>query len=171
MPSQEGSKDMTSAASAPLHDLNLSRQTIPPVLLAALADPYTSPPSLDCASLGSAVDELTQALGPDYDNRPPEHAKGVTERGGLGLTLMHGAAASLLPYDGFIKTLSGASKHDDLVIRALAAGGARRAYLKGLGEDRQCSGGAAPRHLITPAAAVYDGPTRPKYPIWWDRAG
>ena len=171
MPNQQASKNVISAASAPLHDLNLSSRSIPPVLMAALADPYTAPPSLDCASLDAAVDELTQAIGPDYDNRPPEHAKGVAESGGLGLTLMHGAAASLLPYSGFIRTLSGAAQHDDLIIKALAAGGARRAYLKGLGQDRQCAGEASPHHPMAPAAAVYSGPTRPKYPIWWDRAG
>jgi hypothetical protein len=155
-----------------LHDLNLTRQAIPPVLMAALADPYAAPPTLDCASLTSAVDNLTEAMGPDYDNQPPQHAKGVTESGGLGLTLVHGAAASLLPYDGFIKTLSGATAHDHLVTRALAAGGARRAYLKGLGEDRQCGGVAAPRHQVVPAATVRDNnPWRPMYPSWWDRAG
>jgi hypothetical protein len=117
------------------------------------------------------VDGLTAALGPDYDNQPPPHTKGVTESGGLGLTLAHGAVASLLPYDGLLKTLTGASKHDELILRALAAGGARRAYLKGLGEDRKCSDSASPRHQLAPAAASYDDRWRPKYPIWWDRAG
>ena len=171
-PDQQGSKDLTSAASAPLHDLNLTRQTIPPVLMAALADPYAAPPAYDCATLASSVDALTEAMGPDYDNPADQHGKGVADARGLGLTLVHGAAASLLPYDGFIKTLSGASAHDHLVMRALAAGGARRAYLKGLGEDRQCGGVASPRHQAVPAAAVKDNnPWRPQYPSWWDRAG
>ena len=59
-PDQQGSKDLTNAASAPLHDLNLTRQTIPPVLMAALADPYAAPPALDCATLASSIDALTE---------------------------------------------------------------------------------------------------------------
>jgi hypothetical protein len=170
-PDQQGSKDIANAATAPLHDLNLTRQAIPPVLMAALADPYAAPPAFDCATLAAEVGDLTSAMGPDYDNQPPHHARGVTESGGLGLTLVHGAAASLLPYDGFFKTLTGATAHDHLVTRALAAGGARRAYLKGLGEDRQC-GGASPRHQAVPAATVEDSPWwRPKYRSWWDQAG
>ncbi|HXU99342.1 MAG TPA: hypothetical protein VG166_02465 [Caulobacteraceae bacterium] len=170
-PGQDGSKDLASAASAPLHDLNLTRQTIPPVLMAALADPYAAPPATDCPTLAAAVDELTVALGPDYDTPRPSQSKGVADSGGLGLALVHGAAASLLPYDGLVKHLTGASQHDEKIIRALAAGGARRAYLKGLGEDRHCADGASPRHQIGPAAAREDDRWRPKYPIWWDRAG
>lgn len=165
-PSQEGSKSITTAASAPLHQLNLVNQRIPPVLLAALADPYASPSPLTCAALASAVDELGVALGPDYDYLPAEpQRKRVTESGGMGLQLANGAAGTILPYGGLIGMLTGASKRDAKIMRALAAGGARRAYLKGLGEAGQCPAPAAPRHLAEAAAPIYDGPRRPEYPI------
>ena len=165
-PSQEGSKSLTTAAEAPLHQLNLVNQKIPPVLLAALADPYVYPSPLTCETLAGAVDELTVALGPDYDYLPAEpQKKKATESGGVGLQLANGAAGSLLPYGGLIGTLTGASKRDARILRALAAGGARRAYLKGLGEARSCPAPATPRHLAEAAPPVYDGPRRPKYPI------
>lgn len=164
-PSQEGSKTLTTAASAPLHEMNLVGQKIPPVLLAALADPYAFPAPLDCQTLASQVDDLTVALGPDFDNLPPKQKKKVGGSGGLGLQLANSAAGNLLPFHGYVGALSGSSKHDELIIRALGAGSARRSYLKGLGEARRCPAPASPRHLAKAAPPVYDGPRRPQYPI------
>ena len=164
-PSQEGAKSLTTAAEAPLHEMNLVGQKIPPVLLAALADPYASPSPLTCDTLADAVDTLTVALGPDFDNLPPAERKKLTESGGLGLQLANSAAGSLLPFHGYIGYLTGATKRDQLIMRALNAGSARRAYLKGLGEAQRCAEPATPRHLAVAAPPVYDGPRRPKYPI------
>src|SRR5258708_14092576 len=91
-PSQEGSKSLTTAAEAPLHEMNLVGQKIPPVLLAALADPYAYPSPLTCDTLADAVDDLTVALGPDFDNLPPLDQKKVTQSGGLGLQLANSAS-------------------------------------------------------------------------------
>ncbi len=164
-PSQEGSKSLTTAAEAPLHEMNLVGQRIPPVLLIALADPYAYPSPLTCDTLADAVDNLTVALGPDFDNLPPSGRKKMTESGGLGLQLANSAAGSLLPFHGYIGYLTGSSKHDQLILNALNAGSARRAYLKGLGEAQRCAEPATPRHLAVAAPPVYDGPRRPKYPI------
>ena len=164
-PSQEGSKSLTTAVEAPLHEMNLVGQKIPPVLLAALADPYAYPGPLSCETLADEVDGLTVALGPDFDNQPPPEKKKVTGSGGLGLQLANSAAGSLLPFHGYIGYLTGSSKHDQLIMRALNAGSSRRAYLKGLGEAMRCPAPAAPRHLASAAPPIYDGPRQPKYPI------
>ena len=71
---------VTTAAEAPLHEMNLVRQSIPPVLLAALADPYAYPSPLTCATIIDAVDQLDVALGPDFDNRAPKKKKSITGR-------------------------------------------------------------------------------------------
>ncbi|HEV7157604.1 MAG TPA: hypothetical protein VGN38_04515 [Caulobacteraceae bacterium] len=163
-PGQEGSKSVTTAAEAPLHEMNLVGQKIPPVLLEAMADPYARLTPTNCRTLSAAIDDLTLALGPDFDT-PPPGSPGATESGGLGLKLMNSAAGSLLPFHGFIGYLTGANKRDEKVMRALAAGSARRAYLKGLGEARRCPEPASPRHLASAAPPIYDGPRRPKYPI------
>jgi hypothetical protein len=164
-PAQEGAKSLTTAASAPLHEMNLVGQKIPPVLLAALADPYAYPAALTCDSLANEVDNLTVALGPDFDNLPPPEKKKVAGSGGLGLQLANSAAGSLLPFHGYIGYLTGATKRDQLIMRALNAGSSRRAYLKGLGEAQRCPSPASPHHLAWAAAPVYDGPRRPQYPI------
>jgi len=164
-PGQEGAQSLTTAAEAPFHEMNLVHEHIPPVLLASLADPYAYPNPLTCESLSESIARLTVALGPDFDNPPPKKARKVTGSGGLGLQLLNGAAGNLLPFHGYIGTLSGSSKHDELIIRAIGAGAAQRAYLKGLGEARGCQNPAAPRHHNPPAPPVYDGPRRPKYPI------
>jgi hypothetical protein len=164
MPSQEGAESLTTAAEAPLHTLNLVHEHIPPVLLAALADPYAYPEPLTCEALATAIDRLTVALGPDFDRRETRSKTSVTGRGGLGLQLMNGAAGSLLPFHSILGALTGSTKHDELIIRALAAGAAQRAYLKGLGESRGCPDPASPLHAASPVPPVYDGPPKPRYP-------
>src|SRR5665213_1518971 len=56
------SANMQNAAEAPLHDLNLVRQKIPPILLAALADPYARPTPATCRTLVAQVRALDDAL-------------------------------------------------------------------------------------------------------------
>jgi len=163
-PGEAGSKTAFTAAEAPLHDLNVVRQKIPPVLLAAIADPYDVPVPLDCETLSQTVEVLTSVLGPDYDQPVPRKKKKITDSHGLALSLEHGAAEGLLPFHGYVSTLSGAAKHDELVIKAIGAGSARRAYLKGLGESRRCPAPATARHYPVPPPPVTAG-LKPDYPI------
>lgn len=163
-PDRSGTSSVTNAAAAPLHDMNLVRQTIPPILMAALADPYARPRPTSCASIADQVEALDQALGPDFgeaDN--PQQPRLATQRG-EALTLMHGAAEYFLPFSGFIRTLSGAQKHDQLVVEVITAGSVRRGYLKGLGEAHGCLPPATASHLANPAPP-YQESRRPEYPI------
>ena len=82
----------------------------------------------------------------------------------MALTLAHGAAESLLPFAGFVRTLSGAQKHDQLVIEVITAGSVRRGYLKGLGEAHRCAPPAVPSHFAY-AAPPYQEERKPEYPI------
>ena len=147
-PQEDTAKNMTSVAESPLNDLNLKSQKIPPILLAAMNDPYAPLDRLNCRSIGAEIDRLYAALGRDFDDpAPPKDTsvKGATKPGGDGLKLMHSAAQMFIPYDGVVRTLSGAQKRDEKVMAAINAGDARRAYLKGLGESRNCPAPAAPR--------------------------
>ena len=165
-PDRAATADVTSAAVAPLHDLNLTRQSIPPVLLAAITNPYGRPKPLDCGEITRQVRELSRALGADFDEPETPQAPSLTQRNGkVALALVHGAAESLLPFAGFVRTLSGAQHHDQLVVEAITAGSVRRGYLKGLGESRHCSRPATPVHFrVAPPPAREDG-VEPKYPI------
>jgi hypothetical protein len=163
-PDKAGSANVTNAAAAPLHDLNLVRQKIPPVLLQALADPYARPTPETCATLVADVRQLKEALGGDFDEPDNPQSPSLTTRRGVALTLMHGASEMLLPFAGFVKTLTGAQKHDQLVVEVITAASVRRGYLKGLGEAHGCPFPAYPRHLAVAPIAPREG-RKPEYPI------
>jgi hypothetical protein len=165
-PDRSGTASVPAAAEAPLHDLNITRQGIPPILLAAITNPYDKPVPLDCGEITAQVRALTIALGADFDEPDTPQNPSLTQKSGrVALALVHGAAESLLPFAGFVRTLSGAQRHDQLVIEAITAGSVRRGYLKGLGESRRCPRPATPVHFLhPPPPAREDGPG-PKFPI------
>jgi hypothetical protein len=165
-PDRSGTANAAAAAAAPLHDLNITRQPVPPILLAAITNPYEKPSPLDCGEITRQVRVLEGILGADFDEPDTPQSPSLTQKSGrVALALVHGAAESLLPFAGFVRTLSGAQRHDQLVIEAITAGSVRRGYLKGLGESRRCPRPASPVHfLYPPPPAREDGPG-PKYPI------
>jgi hypothetical protein len=165
-PDRAGTANVGAAATAPLHDLNVTRQGIPPVLLAAITNPYDPPRPLDCGEITRQINELNFVLGADLDEPDTPQAPSLTHKNGrLALALIHGAAESLLPFHGYVRTLSGAQHHDQLVIEAVTAGSVRRGYLKGLGESQRCPRPARPVHFLKPPPpAREDGPS-PRYPI------
>ena len=154
------------AASAPMHDLNVLRSKIPPVLLAAMADPYARPAPATCGVIISKVRDLSVALGDDLDVPDDEGDPSLAHKGaGLGRELVRAGAESLIPLRGFVRKLTGAEQHDRLVQNALTAGYVRRAYLKGLGEARGCAPPGTPRHMVVAAQPMRDRPRKPAYPV------
>jgi hypothetical protein len=164
-PDEASHATLGNAASSPLHDMNVMRSKIPPLLLAAMADPYQRPNPATCQSISARVHDLNVVLGDDLD--APSNTGGGNRGASLGRSLVKVGAESLLPFSDFVRTLSGAEQHDRLVIQAITAGDVRRAYLKGLGEGRGCSPPGTPRHLVRPAEPIHvdEGPKKPKYPI------
>jgi hypothetical protein len=186
--SEANRENVQGAAAAPLRDLNVLRTKIPDVLLTAMADPYERPAPLprragkqaQCEQLATLIKPLNDALGADLD-APSTDEDDLLQK---GRTTALGAAASLasdaIPFRGWVRKLSGAERHDKLVIAAITAGGVRRAYLKGLGEARGCEPPATPSHVMTafaeaeraerasrpqpPPQTDGGGPFRPRYP-------
>jgi len=165
-PDRNNTASVPNAVVAPLHDLNITRQPIPPVLLAAITNPYDPVRPRTCQEISRQILVLEAALGPDLDEPETPQSPSLTlHNGRIVLALLHGAAESLLPFAGFVRTLSGAGHHDELVIEAITAGSVRRGYLKGLGEAMNCPRPARPVHFLhPPPPAREDGPA-PKYPI------
>ena len=143
-PQDNSARSVSSVAQSPLSDLNLVHQNIPPILQEAVANPYAPLKRVSCRTLTLEIDRLYGALGRDFDDPLPPKDSNVTHPGGTGLRLMHNAAQWLIPYDGFLRTLSGAQRRDQRVLDAINAGDTRRAYLKGLGEARRCPAPASP---------------------------
>lgn len=157
------------AVQAPLRDVNIIRTKIPQVLLDAMADPYARPANTDCPSLAELIRPLDETLGEDLDLVPPQGDEDLIDRGkgmagDAALSALAGAASDLIPMRGWVRKLTGAEKHDNLVTAAAAAGAVRRGYLKGLGEARGCDPPATPDHTRTYLPRDPKRPGAPRYP-------
>lgn len=132
-------KQVTTAATTPLSDLNLVNAPIPEVLLAAQRAPYGVPEDRSCPALAGQVRALDEVLGPDLDAPATEANPGLIERGGnlVGGALQR-SAEGLVPFRGWVRKLSGAERYSRQVAAAIAAGGVRRAFLKGLAHAGGC---------------------------------
>jgi hypothetical protein len=155
-PEQQGRQGvMHGVIEQPLRDFNLTREKIPPVLIEAMSDAYERPSPNSCAGISFQIQRLDEALGPDLDRPASTDNPSLLERGGgmardAGLDAMRTGVQSQIPFDGVIRFLSGANKHDREVMAAIQAGAVRRGYLKGLGEMLHCGSAAIPRHLAHP---------------------
>ena len=127
----------------PVSDLGLRNGKIPPVLEAAVADPYDLAGIRTCAQISVRVSELDTILGPDRDI-PQERAEKLSAG-----RVAQAAVGSFIPFRGIIREVSGANSHQRKVDDAVEAGTARRSFLKGYGQARGC---AYPAREVTPAA-------------------
>jgi len=146
---QSFSDGFGAAATAPLDDLNLRREYIPTVLLQAEANPYELRNLDQCATIGAEIGRLTEALGPDTDEPPPADGSFLSERAAdaasaAALDAVRDAATDFIPGRSWIRRLTGAEQHSRHVQSAIQAGRMRRAFLKGVGMQRNCAPPAAP---------------------------
>lgn len=137
------------AATAPLDDLNLRRQAIPTVLLQAEANPYDQRNLNRCSTIAAEVRRLDEALGPDMDEPPAPDGRLRSEQAAdaaadATLDAIRDTTTDFIPGRSWIRRLSGAEQHSRHVQSAVRAGLQRRAFLKGLGMQRNCAPPAAP---------------------------
>jgi hypothetical protein len=153
--SSKSGNGVADAATTPLSDLNLVRAEIPPVLLAAREKPYALPAAgRGCAELAREIAQLDAVLGADLDT-PAGEKPGLLERGSdavgdAATKALRDTAASVIPFRGWVRRLTGAERYERGVAAAITAGGVRRAFLKGLAVDCPKPTPAAP----LPAAAA-----------------
>ena len=132
-----------SIAESPLSDVNLKRKTIPPVLQAAVAQPYATAGLTNCARIGAAVKELDAALGRDLDNPPPPTKNG--KKHDLAMDAGQDVMNGLIPGRSIIREVTGAEAAQRRALAASLAGSVRRGFLKGLGVAKGCAPPAVPR--------------------------
>ncbi|WP_291832289.1 hypothetical protein [Brevundimonas sp.] len=137
------------AATAPLDDFNLRREYIPTVLLQAESNPYDLRNLNQCTTIGAEIARLNEALGADTDEPPApdnpylsERAADAASKGALDA--IRDATTDFIPGRAWIRRLSGAERHRLHVQSAVQAGRMRRAFLKGIGMQRNCAPPAAP---------------------------
>lgn len=141
------------AVTAPMDDLNLRREIIPTVLLQAQANPYDMRNMSRCSTIGAEVARLDDALGPDMDEPPPVDGRFLSERAAdataeAALGAVRDTATDFIPGRSWIRRLSGAAQHERDVQSAIQAGRMRRAFLKGMGMQRNCAPPAAPSWFV-----------------------
>ena len=138
------------ALTAPLEDLNLRRDHIPTVLLQAESNPYDLRNLDQCPTIAAEIRRLDEALGPDTDEPPAPDGSYASERAAdaasaAALDAVRGATTDFIPGRSWIRRLTGAEQHSRHVQSAIQAGRMRRAFLKGVGMQRNCAPPAAPR--------------------------
>ncbi|MBW8883167.1 MAG: hypothetical protein JF615_17675, partial [Asticcacaulis sp.] len=148
--SSEQDNDWSDAVQAPLEDLNLKRQEIPDILRNAVAKPYDLTGLDHCDAIAAEVAQLDGLLGKDFDEPPaPPDTRTNSEKGKAfankqAVGAMRNAARSVIPFRGFFRYVTGAERLQKEVDTAIQAGKVRRAYLKGVGMNKNCAPPAAP---------------------------
>lgn len=148
-PITERSPTMGDAVTTPVSDLNLKKDPIPPLLIAAQDRPYDLAGLRRCSDISAAVRELDAMLGPDLDL--PQETGRKTSAGSVA----QAAVGSFIPFRGLIREISGANDSQRRLQTAIQAGIARRSFLKGIGTARGCrypAGPASPAELAALAA-------------------
>lgn len=151
-PITERSPTMGDAVTTPVSDLNLKKDPIPPLLIAAQDRPYDLAGLRRCSDISAAVRELDAMLGPDLDL--PQETGRKTSAGSVA----QAAVGSFIPFRGLIREISGANDSQRRLQTAIQAGIARRSFLKGIGTARGCRYPAGPAQLAALAAPT---PTNP----------
>lgn len=127
-------KDVTAkdVVSTPATDLNLKKDEIPALLLAAEERPYTLTGLSTCRQLATAIGELDAILGEDVDVPQTEGRRTTPGR------VAQSVVGSFIPFRGLIREVSGANSRDRALQAAILSGVARRSFLKGIGQGKGC---------------------------------
>ena len=131
------------AAGTPLTDLNIVRQEIPAPLVQASDNPYFLPNDLMCVSIFSEIRELDLLLPADFDAPKSVKDDSLLNKGSdtlaqASVDAVKRTASDIIPFRSWIRKLTGAERHSDLVKRAILAGNVRRAFLKGVASAQRC---------------------------------
>jgi hypothetical protein len=159
-PEQEGRQGIVHGVAAQsFRDFGLMESKIPAVLIEAMADPYARVTPATCDQLAAEIKRLEGALGPDLDapintQRLSNMQRGKGQARDASLDALRSTMQNYIPFDPYIRIVSGADRHDRKVRAAIQAGSVRRAYLKGMGEMQHCAPPATPRHLAHPVTVT-----------------
>lgn len=117
----------------PLSDFNIKKDEVPPILVSAREKPYDLAGLKKCPAISAEVAKLDAVLGDDIDVARDD-GNSTIKMGNIAKSLV----GSLIPFGGVIREISGANAQQRKWNEAIYAGSVRRAYLKGVGEQRGC---------------------------------
>ncbi|WP_206066243.1 hypothetical protein [Novosphingobium sp. ERN07] len=118
----------------PLSDLNIKKDEVPEILVTAREKPYDLTGLKRCPAIAAAVANLDAVLGDDIDVASDD-GNATIDMGNLAKSVV----GSLIPFGGVIREISGANAQQRKWQEAIYAGSVRRAYLKGVGQQRGCA--------------------------------
>lgn len=153
----ETNAGLEDAVLSPATDLNIRRTEIPQ-RLKDLKSVYSPTAKLSCADIEDEVTGLTEILGVDHDDVPPDELSD-SEKAGRGaanatLDIISGATSGAIPFRGLVRMATGASAYEKRIRAAYLRGLQRRSYLKGLGQNLGCEPPASPLPPAEPDPAV-----------------
>lgn len=134
-------RGVADAATMPLRDVGLIRPDIP-APLAGLSYPYESQKLLSgCSQILYEIGQLDAALGPE--TYQPAEQRRLASRGadaavGGAVGLARDAAGDIIPFRGWVRRASGATKAEKEVAQAIEMGQTRRSFLRGYGAAIGC---------------------------------
>ncbi|MFC3301568.1 hypothetical protein [Parvularcula lutaonensis] len=139
---------ITEGVLAPLADLNVRREEIPPILRDL--NVYEKPVPTSCAGIEIEILDLEAYVGSDIDALDIEETTSL--RGQVSdladdqaYKLVSDLTTDLIPFRSVVRRATGANAHDRAIREAYRNGRLRRSYLKGVGFAMGCDSPAAPR--------------------------
>jgi hypothetical protein len=159
-------RGIASAATTPLRDVGLIRPEIPR-LLNDLNYPYaTVSLAGGCPNILYEIGQLDAILGPeDYQPAPRRDMsdRGLDAASGAAVSAAEDTAGDVIPFRGWVRRLSGATRAEREYARAIEMGQMRRAYLRGFGASLGCRSvlpAPPPPRRRDPDARPVAGPTQ-----------
>ena len=121
--------------SQPLRDVGAMRDKPPEILVRVQKAPYSLAGLKNCADYLREIRELDKVLGPDVDQRDEE---GRPTAGNLAEAGASALVNSPIPLRGLVREATGAAAAERRLRAMVAAGVARRGFLKGYAKARNC---------------------------------
>jgi len=127
-------RDVQSAMASPVNDIGLNDIEIPEYLV-SMTNPYANTPS-SCDAIKADLATLNALLGSDLDI--PEDEAVRREQTALNATSST-IGSVLIPFRGVVRAISGAAGNERDARQAYERGLVRRAYIKGMARQMNCS--------------------------------
>tara|TARA_R110000772_G_scaffold82239_2_gene174517 strand:+ start:663 stop:1208 length:546 start_codon:yes stop_codon:yes gene_type:complete len=124
------------AVMQPVKDVNMRKDPIPPKLIAIQDHPYDLENMRGCRALGFEIGQLDAVLGPDINQI--ENVSAAEKREAGASRIAGSIIGGLIPFRGIVREISGANAAERRFLSAIAAGNARRSFLKGVAVTKGC---------------------------------
>lgn len=121
--------------SQPFKDLGAMRQNPPEILIDAQKAPYSLAGLRNCKGYVAEIRRLDEVLGPDLDKLDEEGKPQAGQVAQAGASMI---INSIIPFRGLVREATGAAAADRRLQQMIAAGIARRGFLKGYARGRGC---------------------------------